>query len=141
MCFTVNRSKSLDKCPEKASESSSSSADLIHSSSSLAKSSSAMVSPKSSAAASSSSMTAGFADFSNAAHNMHMHVSHGKLSVEAPVTGKKTLRFYDALGNVIRTVSFMESSISVDISGQNRSAFVVLDVGGKRLLAKQVKFR
>lgn len=70
-----------------------------------------------------------------------MHVSHGKLSVEVPVTGKKTLRFYDALGNVIRTVSFMESSVSVDMFGQNRSAFVVLDVGGKRLLAKQVKFR
>ena len=142
VCFTVNRSKSLDKCPEKASELSSSSADLVRSSSSLAKSSSSAVVPKSSAAViSSSSKTTDLAEFPNALHNVHLHVSHGKLSVEAPVTGKKTLRFYDALGNVIRTVSFMESSISVDISGQNRSAFVVLDVGGKRLLAKQVKFR
>jgi hypothetical protein len=72
---------------------------------------------------------------------MHLHVSHGKLSVEAPVTGKKTLRFYDALGNIVGTYSFVEPFAFVDVSGWNRSVYVQLDVDGKRLLAKRVKFR
>ena len=142
VCFTVNRSKSLDKCPEKVSESLSSSAGLIHSSSSVAKSSSSAVAPKSSAAAASSSSKAtDFAYLPKAAHNVHLHVSHEKLAVEVPVTGQKTLRFYDALGNVVGTYMFEDTFASFDISGRNRSVFAVLDVDGRRLLTKRIQFR
>ena len=142
VCFTVNRSKSLDKCPEKVSESLSSSAGLIHSSSSVAKSSSSAVAPKSSAAAASSSSKAtDFAELPKTAHNMHLHVSHEKLAVEVPVTGQKTLRFYDALGNAVGTYMFEETFASFDVSGRNRSVFAVLDVDGRRLLTKRIQFR
>lgn len=125
VCFTVNRSKSLDKCPEKASPSSS-----------------AAVAPKSSAAvASSSSKTTDFAELPKTAHNVHLHVSHEKLAVEVPVAGKKTLRFYDALGNVVGTYMFEESFASFDISGRNGSVFVLLEVDGTLLFAKRVKLR
>ena len=125
VCFTVNRSKSLDKCPEKASPSSS-----------------AAVVPKSSAAvASSSSKTTDFAELPKVAHNVHLHVSHEKLAVEVPVAGKKTLRFYDALGNVVGTYMFEESFASFDISGRNGSVFVLLEVDGTLLFAKRVKLR
>lgn len=125
VCFTVDRSKSLDKCPEKASPSSS-----------------ASVAPKSSAAvASSSSKATDLAQMPNTARNVHLHVSHGKLAVEVPVTGKKTLRFYDALGNVVGMYVFEESFTSFDISGRNRSVFAVLDVDGRRLLTKRIQFR
>ena len=125
VCFTVNRSKSLDKCPEKASPSSS-----------------AAVVPKSSAAvASSSSKTTDFAELPKTAHNVHLHVSHEKLAVEVPVAGKKTLRFYDALGNVVGTYMFEESFASFDISGRNGSVFVLLEVDGTLLFAKRVKLR
>jgi M6 family metalloprotease-like protein len=125
VCFTVNRSKSLDKCPEKASPSSS-----------------AAVAPKSSAAvASSSSKTTDFAELPKTAHNVHLHVSHEKLAVEVPVAGKKTLRFYDALGNVVGAYMFEESFASFDISGRNGSVFVLLEVDGTLLFAKRVKLR
>ena len=125
VCFTVNRSKSLDKCPEKASPSSS-----------------AAVAPKSSAAvASSSSKTTDFAELPKTAHNVHLHVSHEKMAVEVPVAGKKTLRFYDALGNVVGTYMFEESFASFDISGRNGSVFVLLEVDGTLLFAKRVKLR
>lgn len=125
VCFTVNRSKSLDKCPEKASPSSS-----------------AAVAPKSSAAAASSSSKAtDFAELPKAAHNVHLHVSHEKLAVEVPVTGQKTLRFYDALGNAVGTYMFEETFASFDVSGRNRSVFAVLDVDGRRLLTKRIQFR
>jgi M6 family metalloprotease-like protein len=125
VCFTVNRSKSLDKCPEKASPSSS-----------------AAVAPRSSAAvASSSSKTTDFAELPKTAHNVHLHVSHEKLAVEVPVAGKKTLRFYDALGNVVGTYMFEESFASFDISGRNGSVFVLLEVDGTLLFAKRVKLR
>ena len=125
VCFTVNRSKSLDKCPEKASPSSS-----------------AAVAPKSSAAvASSSSKTTDFAELPKTAHNVHLHVSHEKLAVEVPVAGKKTLRFYDALGNVVGTYMFEESFASFGISGRNGSVFVLLEVDGTLLFAKRVKLR
>lgn len=141
VCFTVNRSKSLDKCPENK-VASSSSADLPHSSSSVAKSSSSAVAPKSSAAAASSSSKAtDFAELPKAAHNVHLHVSHEKLAVEVPVTGQKTLRFYDALGNAVGTYMFEETFASFDVSGRNRSVFAVLDVEGRRLLTKRIQFR
>ena len=125
VCFTVNRSKSLDKCPEKASPSSS-----------------AAVAPRSSAAvASSSSKTTDFAELPKTAHIVHLHVSHEKMAVEVPVAGKKTLRFYDALGNVVGTYMFEESFASFDISGRNGSVFVLLEVDGTLLFAKRVKLR
>jgi hypothetical protein len=76
-----------------------------------------------------------------AAHNVHLHVSHEKLAVEVPVTGQKTLRFYDALGNVVGTYMFEETFASFDVSGRNRSVFAVLDVDGRRLLTKRIQFR
>ena len=129
VCFTVNRSKSLDKCPEKASPSSS-----------------AAVAPKSSSAvvpssSSSSSKATELAQMPNAAHNAHLHVSHEKIDVEVPLAGKKILRFYDALGNMVGTYMFEETLKSFDISGRNRSVYAVLDVEGKRLLTKRIQFR
>ena len=140
VCFTVNRSKTLDKCPENRVESSSS-ADLIHSSSSIAQSSASVLSSSVEFSNSSSSSSGSQSLVQNAAPKALMRMFHGMLEVHVPVAGEKTLRFYDVLGNVIRTISFDKQSVSVDISGQNRSVFVVLDADGKRLLAKQVKFR
>jgi hypothetical protein len=134
VCFTVNRSKSLDKCPEK-----------IASSSSVANSSSSKVSEpvdvSSSAAVLSSSSEKTPLHAMSVVSKVQIHTSHGILNVEVPLAGAKTLRFYDALGNVVRAVSFEKSSVSIDVSGWNRSAFMQLDVNGKRLFAKQVKFR
>ncbi len=128
VCFTVNKSKTLDKCPEKIA--SSSSASLSSSSSSAIKSSSSVSS-------SSSAVSLARAVVRHA----KIHVSHGMLNVEVPVPGKKTLRLYDALGNNLGLHTFEGSSASVDVSGWNRSAFVQLDVDGRLLLAKRVVFR
>jgi hypothetical protein len=72
---------------------------------------------------------------------MKIHVSRGMLNVDVPMSGKKTLRFYDALGNKLGSHTFEGSSASIDVSGWNRSAFVQLDVNGSLLLAKRVVFR
>jgi M6 family metalloprotease-like protein len=139
VCFTVNRSKSLDKCPENKTASSSSAATPISSSSAAVAKSSSSKANEPAEASSSSGKTALFAE--PEASKVQMHTSHGMLNVEVPLAGSKTLRFYDALGNVIRTVSFEKSSVSIDVSGWNCSVYMQLDVNGKRLLAKQVKFR
>jgi hypothetical protein len=67
-----------------------------------------------------------------------MHLSRGILNVEIPMSGKKTLRFYDAIGNMVGMHSFVESIASVDFSGWNRPVFVQLDVNGRLLLAKRI---
>ena len=139
VCFTVNRSKSLDKCPENKVVSSSSVDSPISSSSAAVAKSSSSKANEPAEASSSSGKTALFAE--PEASKVQMHTSHGMLNVEVPLAGTKTLRFYDALGNVVRAVSFEKSSVSIDVSGWNRSAFMQLDVNGKRLFAKQVKFR
>ena len=132
VCFTVNRSKSLDKCPEKIASSSSAAVESM--------SSAAVVSSSSATDLSSSSgKTSLFA--ASVVANVQIHASRGILNVEVPLAGAKTLRFYDALGNVVSTVLFEKSSIVIDVSGWNRSVFMQLDVNGKRLFAKQVKFR
>ena len=113
VCFTVNKSKTLDKCPEK----------VIASSSSVS---------------SSSGVTS---IVQTVLPQMKIHVAHGMLNVDAPMPGKKTLRLYDALGNNLGLHTFEGSSASVDVSGWNRSAFVQLDVNGRLLLAKRVVFR
>ena len=119
VCFTLNRSKTLDKCPEEIVSSSSSFSDEHWSSSS---------------AGTMSLVRA-------AAPEVQMRVAHGKLNLTVPVAGKKTARFYDALGNVLKSVSFEESNVSIEISGWNRSVLVRLDVNGKLLLAKNVRLR
>lgn len=124
VCFTVNKSKTLDKCPEKVIASSSS-ASLLSSSSSAIKSSSSGVT----------------SIVQTVLPQMKIHVAHGMLNVDAPMPGKKTLRLYDALGNNLGLHTFEGSSASVDVSGWNRSAFVQLDVDGRLLLAKRVVFR
>jgi M6 family metalloprotease-like protein len=139
VCFTVNRSKSLDKCPENKVVSSSSVDSPISSSSAAVAKSSSSKANEPAEASSSSGKTALFAE--PEASKVQMHTSHGMLNVEVPLGGAKTLRFYDVLGNVIRTISFDKQSVSIDVSGWNRSAFMQLDVNGKRLFAKQVKFR
>jgi hypothetical protein len=68
-------------------------------------------------------------------------VNQGLMNVEAPMAGKKTIRFYDALGNMIKSHSFTESSASIDISGWKRSVYMRLDVNGRVLLAKRVELR
>ena len=113
VCFTVNKSKTLDKCPEK----------VIASSSSVS---------------SSSGVTS---IVQTVLPQMKIHVAHGMLNVDAPMPGKKTLRLYDALGNNLGLHTFEGSSASVNVSGWNRSAFVQLDVNGRLLLAKRVVFR
>jgi hypothetical protein len=138
VCFTVNRSKSLDKCPEnKVVSSSSVDSPISSSSAAVAKSSSSKITEPVKTSSSSESM----AFFTAETSNVQMRMSRGILNVEVPLAGAKTLRFYDALGNVVRAVSFEKSSVSIDVSGWNRSAFMQLDVNGKRLFAKQVKFR
>ena len=117
VCFTINRSKALDACPQKISSSSSS----------LASSSSAL---------SSSSEKVSIVQV--AKPKSQIRVSRGKVDVEVLVAGKKTLRFYDALGNILKTHSFEESSASVDIFGWNRPIFVRLEVNGRLLLAKRM---
>lgn len=112
VCFTVNRMTALDQCPSVSSSSSS-----VESSSS-------------------SSETVSLAQ--SVVRGARVFMTRGNLNVEVPVAGQKTLRFYDALGNVIKSYSFTESSASVDISGWNRPAFVRLDVNGRPLLAKRV---
>ncbi|SHK78541.1 M6 family metalloprotease domain-containing protein [Fibrobacter sp. UWB12] len=119
VCFTVKSSKSLDKCPEK----------VVASSSSIASSSSV---------SSSSGITS---IVQKERHRVQMNVSRGMLNVEVPVSGKKTLRFYDALGNIFGLHTFEGSFASVNIFGENRSVFVQLDVNGRMLLAKRVQFR
>lgn len=134
VCFTVNKSKTLDKCPEKVIASSSS---VASSSSAPQLSSSSVI--KSSSSVSSSSGTTSIVQ--TAFPQMKIHVAHGMLNVEVLVSGKKTLRFYDALGNNLSSYTFEGTSASVDVLGWNRSAFVRLDVGGRPLLAKRVMFR
>lgn len=112
VCFTVNRMTALDQCPSVSSSSSS-----VESSSS-------------------SSETVSFAQ--SVVRSARVFMTRGILNVEVPVAGQKTLRFYDALGNVIQSHSFTESFASVDISGWNRPAFVRLDVDGRLMLAKRV---
>ena len=135
VCFTVNKSKKLDKCPEKVIASSSSAPQS--SSSSNSKTSSSSVA--SSSSVSSSSGTTSFAQ--TTLPQTKIHVSRGMLNVDVPMSGKKTLRFYDALGNKLGSHTFEGSSASIDVSGWNRSAFVQLDVNGSLLLAKRVVFR
>ena len=67
-----------------------------------------------------------------------MRVVGKKLDVEVFQEGKKNLRFYDALGNLIGSHSFEEHLASIDISGWNRPVFVQLDVNGILLLSKRV---
>ena len=134
VCFTVNKSKTFDKCPEKVIASSSS---VASSSSAPQLSSSSVI--KSSSSVSSSSGTTSIVQ--TAFPQMKIHVAHGMLNVEVLVSGKKTLRFYDALGNNLSSYTFEGTSASVDVLGWNRSAFVRLDVGGRPLLAKRVMFR
>ena len=126
VCFTVNRSKALDKCPD------------IASSSSEAESSSSSVSSSSVEYSSSSS----FGTIGLLGHRlvpgMQVHLSHGMLNVKIPMSGEKTLRFYDAIGNLVGRHSFVEQSASVDISGWNRPVFVRLDVNGRLIFAKRV---
>ena len=133
VCFTVKRSKTLDKCPDIASSSSE-----AESSSSVASSSSLAISSSSVEYSSSSSF--GFVGLygRHMASRMQMHLSRGILNVEIPMSGKKTLRFYDAIGNMVGMHSFAESSASVDFSGWNRPVFVQLDVNGRLLLAKRI---
>lgn len=133
VCFTVKRSKTLDKCPDIASSSS-----VAESSSSVASSSSLAISSSSIEYSSSSSF--GFVGLygRHMASRMQMHLSRGILNVEIPMSGKKTLRFYDAIGNMVGMHSFAESSASVNFSGWNRPVFVQLDVNGRLLLAKRI---
>jgi M6 family metalloprotease-like protein len=104
VCFTVNRSKTLNKCPD-----------------------------------------SGTSDFVSLTQRMSpqikWRVNQGLMNVEAPMAGKKTIRFYDALGNMIKSHSFTESSASIDISGWKRSVYMRLDVNGRVLLAKRVELR
>jgi M6 family metalloprotease-like protein len=141
VCFTVNKSKKLDKCPEKVIASSSS---APQSSSSSIQSSSSKETPKSSSSRaseySSSSQNVGLVAEA-AASGMRIHVSRGMLNVDVPRSGKKNLRFYDALGNEFRAVSFENTSASVDVSGWNSPIFVRLDINGNMKLAKRVQLR
>lgn len=141
VCFTVNKSKTLDKCPEKVIASSSS---APQSSSSSIQSSSSKETPKSSSSRaseySSSSQNVGLVA-ETAASGMRIHVSRGMLNVDVPRSGKKNLRFYDALGNEFRAVSFENTSASVDVSGWNSPIFVRLDINGNMKLAKRVQLR
>ena len=134
VCFTVNKSKTLDKCPEKDIASSSS----VASSSSAPRSSSSSVVKSSSSVSSSSGVTS---IVQTALPQMKIHVMHGMLNVDVPMSGKKTLRFYDALGNNLGSHTFEGLSASVDVSGWNRSVYVQLDVNGRLLFAKRVVFR
>jgi len=141
VCFTVNKSKTLDKCPEKVIASSSS---APQSSSSSIQSSSSKETPKSSSSRaseySSSSQNVGLVAEA-AVSGMRIHVSRGMLNVDVPRSGKKNLRFYDALGNEFRAVSFENTSASVDVSGWNSPIFVRLDINGNMKLAKRVQLR
>ena len=134
VCFTLSRTKTLEKCPDVASSSS----EAMSSSSSM--SGFAPVSSSSSMELSSSSESISTLALS-VTRNVQMQVAQGKLNTTVPMAGKKTLRFYDALGNAFKVVSFEESFVSVDISGWNRSIFVRLDVNGNLLLAKRVTLR
>ena len=138
VCFTVNRSKTLDKCPEEVLSSSSNAVDSVNvSSSSVLLSSSSAVGP-----IDGSSSSGGVVSLvQNVMPKAQMRISRGVLEVQAPIAGQKTLRLYDALGNVVESVSFEKSFASIDISGWNRPVFVRLDVNGNLLLAKRVMLR
>ncbi len=133
VCFTVKRSKTLDKCPDVASSSSE-----AESSSSVTSSSSSSVSSSSVEYSSSSSFGSVGLFGRHMAFGLQMHLSRGILNVEIPMSGKKTLRFYDAIGNMVGMHSFVESIASVDFSGWNRPVFVQLDVNGRLMLAKRI---
>ncbi len=135
ICFTVNKSKKLDKCPEKAIASSSSAPQS--SSSSNSKTSSSSIASSSSVSSSSGTTSL----VRTILPQTKIHVSRGMLNVDVPMSGRKTLRFYDALGNNLGSHTFEGSSASIDVSGWNRSAFVQLDLNGSLLLAKRVVFR
>jgi len=129
VCLTLNRSKTLNKCPEEIVSSSS----VEVSSSSVSSSSAAIVS------SSSEKSLAVLAELGASA--IQVHVSRGMLNIEVPMSGKKILRFYDALGNLVGMHSFRESTATFDVSGWNRPTFVQLNVDGTLLLAKRVLFR
>ena len=141
VCFTVNKSKTLDKCPEKVIASSSS---APQSSSSSIQSSSSKETPKSSSSRaseySSSSQNVGLVAEA-AASAMQIQVSRGMLNADVPMSGKKTLRFYDALGNNLGSHMFEGMSATIDVSGWNGPIFVRLDVNGSLMLAKRVQLR
>ena len=141
VCFTVKRSKTLDKCPDIALSSSSvaSSSSETLSSSSVTSSSSSAISSSSAVFSSSSSLDGVGVLSHRLVPGMQMRVARGMLNVEVPMMGKKTLRFYDAIGNMVGMHSFVETSASVNISGVNRPAYVRLDLNGQLLLAKRVQ--
>ena len=112
VCFSINRMTALDQCPGLSSSSSS---------------------------VESSSSSAGTISIAQrTVRGARVFLTRGFLNVEVPVAGQKTLRFYDALGNVVGTHSFVESFASVDISGWKGPVFVRLNVDGRHLLAKRI---
>ena len=130
VCFSVNRSKKLDKCPKNPSTSSSE-ASLVEGSSSSTK--------RSSASARSSSATQSLAQ--RQAAGVQMRISRGTMDVRVPIAGKKTLRFYDILGNLVDSYVFDDSFALINVFGWNRSVYVQLDVDGRMLFSKRVLLR
>jgi len=134
VCFTVNRSKPLTKCPEKVVvKSSSSSITDLTSSSSVVKSSS-------SRGGSVSSSSESLLLVRNSVSEIRLRSSSNKIEIEVPLAGVKTLRFYDALGCKVGSFSFAQNSASIDISGWNRPAYMQLEMNGRVIFAKRVVF-
>ena len=129
VCFSVDSSKKIDKCPKNPSSSSSKASPIERSSSSS----------KRSKTTSSSSVSQTLVQ--RVAPNVQMRISRGTLDVKVPIAGKKTLRFYDILGNLVDSYAFDDSFALINVFGWNRSVFVQLDVNGRMLLSKRVLLR
>lgn len=160
VCFTTDKSKKLDACPEETPSSSSvaeSSSSQALSSANQGASSSSQAVPSSSAniKVSSSSQQA----LSSSANTevsssgtskiaakgiipgIKMQVQGNRISVEAPAPGQKRLKFFDALGNSIGSVSFEGNAALVNLPRTRpyKTMIVRLEVNGKIAATRIIK--
>lgn len=136
VCFTADKSKTLDACPEEVS----SSGSVAASSSDAAVSCSAIVS--SSSVASSSSLNGIDGIPVTLAAKFSMRLQGGILSVAVPAPGAKRLKFFDALGNFVESVSFDGTETFIDIAKLGASGALIarLEINGGFVAAKRVVF-
>lgn len=128
-CFTLSSAKELLACPAEADTVENENDSLSQNPLEMSSSSS---SKKDSADAIMSPLVARSA-------NMHVQLSSRILRVESSSVGEKLVKVFDALGNLVKVVSFAGSSVSVELNGIPSGILMVqLDLNGKVAGVKRV---
>lgn len=129
VCFTLNSAKELSACPAEI-DSVESEDDTLSKDSILDVSGS-----------SSSTETIDVKSSPLLAHlvDMRVQLSSGFLRVESALVGEKQVKVFDALGNLVKVVSFAGASVSVDLGGIPSGILMVqLALNGKMVGAKRI---